>query len=46
MKKLFNCTRTQERSRKGVPVCFGMEEKEDLYSSSGKNLNERSFNED
>ena len=46
MTRLFNFTRTQERSRKGVSMCFGMKERGDLYSSSGKNMNRRSFNED
>ena len=46
MTRLFNFTRTQERSRKGVSVCFGMKERGDLNSSSGKNMNERSFNKD
>ena len=45
MTRLFNFTRTQERSRNGVFVCFGMEERGDLYSRSGKNMNKRSFNE-
>ena len=45
MTRVFNFTRTQERSRKGVSVCFGMEERGDLYSSSEKNMNGRSFNE-
>ena len=45
MTRVFNFTRTQERSRKGVSVCFEMEERGDLYSSSEKNMNGRSFNE-
>ena len=45
MTRLLYFTRTQERSRKGVSMCFGMEERGDLYSSSGKNMNESSFNE-
>ena len=46
MTRLFNFTRIQERCRNGVSVCFGMKERGDLYSSSGKNMNGRSFNED
>ena len=46
MTRLFNFIRSQERKREGVSVCFGMEEMRDLYSSSGKNMNGMSFNED
>ena len=46
MTKLFYFTRTQERRRDGDFVCFGIEERRGLYSSSGKNMNEKSFNED
>ena len=43
---LLNFTRTQERRREGgFFVCFGMKEKEGLYSSSGGNMNGMSFNE-
>ena len=45
MTRLLYFTRTQERRREGVFVCFGMEERGDLYSSGGKNMNGRSFNE-
>ena len=45
MKRLLNFTRTQERRREGVFVCFGMKEREGLYSSGGENMNGRSFNE-
>ena len=45
MTRLLNFTRTQERRRVGVFVSFGMEEMGDLYSSSGENMNGRSFNE-
>ena len=44
MKRLLNFTRTQERRREGVFVCFGMKEREGLYSSGGKNMNGRPFN--
>ena len=39
MIKLLNFTRTQERRRDGVFVCFGMKESGGLYSSGGKNMN-------
>ena len=45
MTKLIYFTRTQERRRDGVSVCLGMEERMSLYSCSGKNMNESSFNE-
>ena len=45
MTRLLNFTRTQERRRDGVFVCFGMKEGNGLYSSSGGNMNGRSFNE-
>ena len=32
--------------RDGVFVCLGIKEMEGLYSSDGKSMNERSFNED
>ena len=39
-------TRTQERRREGeVFVCLGMKERGGLYSSGGKNMNGRPFNE-
>ena len=44
MKRLLNFTRTQERRREGVFVCFGMKEREGLYSSGGENMNGRPFN--
>ena len=44
MTRLFNFTRTQERRREGVFVCFGMKERGGLYSSGGENMNGRSFN--
>ena len=43
--RLLYFTRTQERRRESVSVCFGMETREDLYSCSEKNMNGRSFNE-
>ena len=45
MTRLLNFTRTQERRRKGVFVCFGMKERGDLYSGGGENMNGRPFNE-
>ena len=44
MTRLLNFTKTQERRREGVFVCFGMKEREDLYSSGGENMNGRPFN--
>ena len=44
MTRLLNYTKTQERRRDGVFVCFGMKEREGLYSSSGENMNGMSFN--
>ena len=45
MTRLLNFTRTQERRRKRVFVCFGMKERVGLYSSGGENMNGRPFNE-
>ena len=45
MIRLLNFTRTQERGREGVFVCFGMKEKGGLYSSGGENMKGRPFNE-
>ena len=45
MTRLLNFTRTQERRREGVFVCFGMNEKGGIYSSGGGNMNGRPFNE-
>ena len=42
---LFNFTKTQERRREGVSVCYGMEERGGLYSSGEENINRMSFNE-
>ena len=44
MTRLLNFTRTQEKRRDGVFVCFGMKERGGLYSSGGGNMNEWSFN--
>ena len=44
MTRLLNFTRTQERRREGVFVCFGMKERGGLYSSGGENMNRMSFN--
>ena len=45
MIRLLNFTRTQERGREGVFVCFGMKERGGLYSSGGENMNGKPFNE-
>ena len=45
MTRLLNFTKTQERRRDGVFVCFGIKERESLYSSGRENMNGRSFNE-
>ena len=45
MTRLHNFTRTQEKRIDEVFVFFAMKEMEGLYSSSGENMNGRSFNE-
>ena len=45
MTRLLNFTRTQERRREEVFLCFGIKERGDLYSSGGENMNEMPFNE-
>ena len=45
MTRLLNFTRTQERRREGIFVCFGMKERGGLYSSDGENMNGKPFNE-
>ena len=45
MTRSLHFTRTQEKRRDGVFVCFGMNERESIYSSGGGNMNGRSFNE-
>ena len=45
MTRLLYFTRTQERRRDGVFVCFGMKENGGLYSSGGENMNGMPFNE-
>ena len=45
MKRLLNFTRTQERRREGVFVCFGMNERGSLYSSGRENIYGKPFNE-
>ena len=45
MTRLLNFTRTQERRREGVFVCFRMKERKGLYSSDGGNMNGMPFNE-
>ena len=44
MTRLLNFTRTQERRREEVFVCFRMKERGGLYSSGGENMNEMLFN--
>ena len=44
--RLLNFIRTQERRREEIFfLCFGMKEREGLYSSGGENMNGRPFNE-
>ena len=45
MTRLLNFTRTQEKRREGIFVCFRMMEMRGLYSSGGGNMNGRPFNE-
>ena len=45
MTRLLYFTRTQERRKEGVFVCLGMNERGDIYSSGGENMNGRPFNE-
>ena len=45
MTRLLNFTRTQERKREGVFVCFEMKERGGLYSSGGENMNGKPFND-
>ena len=45
MTKLLNFTRTQERRRDGIFVCFEMNKRVGKYSSGGGNMNGMSFNE-
>ena len=45
MTRLLNFTRTQEKRRERIFVCFGMNERGGIYSSGGGNMNGRSFNE-
>ena len=45
MTRLLNFTKTQERRREGGFLCLGMKERGGLYSSGGKNMNGRPFNE-
>ena len=46
MTRLLNFTRTQEKRREGgFFVSFEMNERRGLYSSGGRNMNGRSFNE-
>ena len=45
MTRLLHFTRTQEKRRNEGFVCFGMKERGGLYSSGGKNINGKLFNE-
>ena len=45
MTRLLNFTKTQEKRRDGVFVCFEMNEGDSLYSSGGGNMNGMPFNE-
>ena len=45
MTRLLNFTRTQEKRREGIFVCFRMKEMRGLYSSGGGNMNGKPFNE-
>ena len=45
MTRLLNFTRTQEKRRERIFVCFGMNERGGIYSSGGGNMNGMSFNE-
>ena len=45
MTRLLNFTKTQEKRRDGVFVCFEMKEGDSLYSSGGGNMNGMLFNE-
>ena len=45
MTRLLNFTKTQEKRKKRVFMCFGMKEGEGLYSSSRGNINGMPFNE-
>ena len=44
--RLLNFTRTQERRREEVYVCFGIKVRGGLYNSGGENMNGMPFNED
>ena len=44
MTRLLNFTRTQERRRERVFVCFGMKERGGLYNRGGENMNGKPFN--
>ena len=43
--KITQLSRTHKRRRERIFVCFGMKKRDDLYSSSGGNINGRPFNE-
>ena len=45
MTRLLNFTRTQEKRRERVFVCFEIKEMRGLYSSGDGNMNGRPFNE-
>ena len=44
MTRLLNFTRTQERRKDGVFMCFGMKEKGIYIVVVGENMNEMPFN--
>ena len=45
MTRLLNFTRTQEKRRERIFVCFGMNERGGIYSNDEGNMNGRPFNE-
>ena len=45
MTRLLNFLELKRREERGVFLCFGMKERGGLYSSGGKNMNGRPFNE-
>ena len=45
MTRLLNFLELKRGEEKGFFVCFGMKERESLYSSGGGNMNGMSFNE-
>ena len=45
MTRILNFLELKRGEEKGVFVCFGMKEREGLYSSGRENMNGRPFNE-